>query len=109
MHEQDGDRDPGGWRDPAQSPYGLPWQPAERPRGPIALLVRALFTAIEAAIFVVLLPVRLLSLIAGRGVVFVLQLPFRILGAASRLLAYLVVAALILLVLMGVLALIAAA
>jgi serine/threonine protein kinase len=101
-----GERDRNGWRDPAQSPYGLPWSAETRGRGPLALVVRLLFSVIETSIFVMLLPVRLISTVSGRGVIFVLKLPFRILGAAWRLVAYLAVAGLLLALLMVVLELI---
>jgi eukaryotic-like serine/threonine-protein kinase len=100
-----GDDDPTLLRDPRQSPYGLPWRESLPPRGPLALLVRLLFRLFEVAILLVLLPVRLLSATSGRGAVFLLKLPFRILGAATRLAGYLVVAALVLLVVMGLIAL----
>jgi tRNA A-37 threonylcarbamoyl transferase component Bud32 len=104
-----GDADDLRMRDPAASPYGLPWQEATPPRGVLAFVVRQLFRAFEAVIFVVLLPVRLISTVSGRGAVWLLQLPFRILGAAAQLIGYVVVAALVLLLVMGVLALFAAA
>lgn len=92
-------------RDVRHSPYGLPWRPAAATNGPIAILVRFLFHIIEAAIYLVLLPVRTISLVSGRGAVWLLRLPFRIVGAATVLLGYVVIAALLLLVVMGVLAL----
>jgi hypothetical protein len=46
----------------------------------------------------------LLSGAAGRGALWVLKLPFRIIGFAAQLIGYLVVAALVLLVLVAILA-----
>lgn len=101
-----GDPDDAPLRDVRQSPYGLPWRPEGPPRGPIALLVRMVFRVIETAVFLVLLPVRAVSTVGGRGAVWLLQLPLRILGTATRLLGYLVVAALVLMAIMGVLAMV---
>jgi hypothetical protein len=44
-------------------------------------------------------PVRALSILLGRGLVFLLRLPFQILGLGLRLAGYLFVAALLLIVL----------
>src|SRR5262249_21311648 len=102
-----GDAATTGWRDPALSPYGLPWR-VEAPRtGLLAFVVGQLFRVIEAVIFVALLPVRIVSSLSGRGALFVLQLPFRILGAAARLVGYLVVAAVLVLIVVGVLSVVA--
>jgi serine/threonine protein kinase len=103
-----GDRDPTDGRDPAASPYGLPWQQEAPSSGPLAFLVRQLFGLVEAMIFVVLLPVRAISAVSGRGAVWLFQLPFRILGVTAKLVGYIVVAALVLLLVMGLLALVAA-
>ena len=102
-----GDAATTGWRDPALSPYGLPWR-TEAPRtGLLAFVVGQLFRVIEAVIFMALLPVRIVSSLSGRGALFVLQLPFRILGAAARLVGYLVVAAVLVLIVVGVLSVVA--
>ncbi|MBL9076473.1 MAG: serine/threonine protein kinase [Planctomycetes bacterium] len=77
-------------RDTAASPYGMPWRATPR-GGAVAHLVQIVFGLFEAAIFVVLLPVRAASAFAGRGVVWLFQLPFRILGALARLIGLLVV------------------
>ena len=98
-----GDAATTGWRDPALSPYGLPWRPEAPRTGLLAFVVGQLFRVIEAVIFVALLPVRIVSSLSGRGALFVLQLPFRILGAAARLVGYLVVAALLVLIVVGIL------
>jgi serine/threonine protein kinase len=94
-------------RDPADSPFGMPWREAP-PRGVMATVVRGMFAVLEAAMFVLMLPVRAVSAFAGRGVVWVLKLPFRILGLAARLVALLVVAALLVLAVVTVLHVIAA-
>src|SRR5262245_52851488 len=84
-------------RDPAGSPYGMPWQADKQARGPVALLVRGIFSVLEAVIFVVLLPVRAVSSFTGRGLVWLLRLPFRILGLTAQLVGLLMVAGLVML------------
>jgi hypothetical protein len=98
-----GDPDDAPLRDVSQSPYGLPWREDGRPRGPIALLVRGIFRLVELCVFLVLLPVRAISTVGGRGVLWLLQLPFRILGAAAKLTGYLLVASLVLVAILGAL------
>ena len=94
-------------RDPADSPFGMPWRDQPR-RGPVAMVVRGMFGLLEAAMFVLMLPVRAVALFAGRGVVWVLRLPFRLLGLVARLIGLLVVAALLVLLVVTVLSLVAA-
>jgi hypothetical protein len=94
-----------GWRDPADSPYGMPRSQA-RPRGLFAFLVRGVFGVFELAIWAVLLPVRAISVFAGRGLLWVLKLPFRILGLTAQLIGLLLVFALLVLVVVGVLGLV---
>ncbi|MGE3173247.1 MAG: serine/threonine-protein kinase [Planctomycetota bacterium] len=91
-------------RDPADSPYGLPWQEEPRRDGVLSFAVRQVFRLFEAAIFVILLPVRAISAMSGRGAVWLLRLPFRMLGLAAQLVGYTVVAALVILVVMAILA-----
>src|SRR5262245_49100689 len=68
-------------RDSAESPYGMPWHPGRSTgRGVVAFVVRAIFSLLEASIFVVFLPVRAVSAVAGRGIVWLLRLPLQILG-----------------------------
>ena len=81
-------------RDPADSPYGMPWR-EDRATGVLATLVRGLFGVFEAVIFLLMLPVRAVSAFAGRGVVWVLKLPFRILGLTARLVGLLLALALV--------------
>jgi tRNA A-37 threonylcarbamoyl transferase component Bud32 len=90
-------------RDAAESPYGMPWRQEAVRRGPVGWFVRSLFVLFEAAILLVLLPVRAVGAFAGRGVVFVFKLPFRILGLAAQLIGLLLVAALVLLAVVTVL------
>jgi serine/threonine protein kinase len=92
-------------RDPADSPYGMPWQ-KEPARGLLAFLVRALFSVFELAIWLLMLPVRAVSVFAGRGIVWLLKLPLRILGLAAQLIGLLLVFALLVLVVAAVLGLI---
>ncbi|MFY9343141.1 MAG: serine/threonine-protein kinase [Planctomycetota bacterium] len=94
-------------RDPADSPHGLPWRD-QRPRGVVALLVRSLFTVLEFAIWLVLLPVRAVSAFAGRGLLWVFKLPFKILGLTAQLIGLLLVFALLVLAVAAVLGLIGA-
>ena len=83
-------------------------QPQPRRRG-LAALVGAMFRLIEGLLWLVLLPVRLVSTFAGRGLVWVLRLPFRILGLAMRLLVLMVVLAMVVLAVVTVLHLFAVA
>jgi serine/threonine-protein kinase len=83
------------------SPYGMPWKPAAGEGGILGAVVHGVFRAVELAIVVVLAPVRLLSMSLGQGLVFLLQLPFRILALALQLAGYLLMAAVLLLVIMG--------
>ena len=94
-------------RDSTQSPYGMPWQDGGPRRGPLGWLVRAIFAVLEASIFVLLLPVRAIGAVAGRGIVWTFKLPFRILGLAAQLVGLLLVAALVLLAVVTVLHLVA--
>jgi len=91
-------------RDPADSPYGMSWRGSDEARGVLAWFVRGLLSLFELVSWIVLVPVRLLSGAAGRGALWVLKLPFRIVGFAAQLIGYLVVAALVLLVLVAILA-----
>jgi eukaryotic-like serine/threonine-protein kinase len=97
-----------GLRDAAQSPYGMPWREAAPRRGIFGLFVHGIFAVIEAAIFLVLLPVRAIGAFAGRGFVWTLRLPFRILGLAAQLIGLLLIAGLVLLAVVTVLHLLAA-
>jgi serine/threonine protein kinase len=101
--------DPPSLRDAADSPYGMPWQPSRRGMGVVEFAVRAIFTAIEAAVFVVLLPVRAVGAITVRGATWLFQFPFRVLEFVLRLIGLLVVAGLVLLVVVTLLSLFAAA
>ena len=96
-------------RDPADSPYGMPWRPAPTPRGPIGALVHGFFGLVSLVLFVVLLPVRAVSAVAGRGIVWLVKLPFTILGLLLRLIGLLLVMALVVLALVTVASLLAAA
>jgi len=95
-------------RDPADSPYGMPWRPTPAPRGLLGSLVHAIFLLISAVLFVVLLPVRAVSATAGRGLVWLLQLPFTILGLLARLIGLLLVLAVVVLVLVTLMSLLLA-
>jgi hypothetical protein len=97
-------------RDTADSPYGLPWSKGEpQGSGLLAFVVRQVFRVFELCIFVILLPVRLISSVSGHGALWLLRLPFRVLGFAAQLVGYAVVAALVLLVVMAILAVFQAA
>jgi serine/threonine-protein kinase len=85
-----------------ESPYGLPWRD-EQPRGGVlATAVHAVFRLFEFAIFLALVPVRLLGVVFGRGLPALLALPFQILGLSFKLVGYLVVAVLLLFLLVTV-------
>jgi serine/threonine-protein kinase len=88
---------------------GMPWLPDERARGVLPLVVRAILALMSATIYLVLLPVRAISTFAGRGMVWLLKLPFQILALAARLIGLLVVLALVVLLIVVVISLFAAA
>ncbi|MEO6596448.1 MAG: serine/threonine-protein kinase [Planctomycetota bacterium] len=96
-------------RDAADSPYGMPWRPVGRATGVLAFVVRVLFLLIDSCLYLMFLPVRLVSALAGRGLVWLVKLPFKILGLTAQLLGLLIMAALVLLVVVVVLALFSAA
>jgi hypothetical protein len=50
-----------------------------------------IFGALESMIMVLMLPVRAVGAFAGRGVIWLVTLPFRILGLAARLVGLLLV------------------
>ena len=88
----------------------MPWHPGRgHDQGVVAFLVRAIFAVLEASIFVVFLPVRAVSTVAGRGIIWLLRLPLQILGLAARLIGLLLVAAIVLLVIVAVLHLVSVA
>ncbi len=82
---------------PDASRFGVPWQPTPARRGALGLAVRAVFALFEGVIFVLLLPVRVFGTVFGRFVVWLLRLPFRILGLTAQLIGLLLVAAVVLL------------
>jgi len=89
------------------SPYGLPWSaPEEEHGGVLASAVHAVFRLFEFAIFLALVPVRLVGVLFGRALPALLLLPFQIVGLSFRLLGYLVVAVLLLFVLVSVIAMV---
>ncbi len=67
------------------------------------------FSLVSLVLFVVLLPVRAISAVAGRGIVWLVKLPFTILGLLLRLIGLLLVMALVVLALVTVASLLAAA
>ncbi len=84
-------------RDSESSPYGVPWRGPSPGNDVVAVVVRTIFSAFELCIFLVLLPVRAVSAFAGRGIVWLFRLPFRILGLLARLVGLLVMLGLVLL------------
>lgn len=86
------------------SPYGMPWRKSNEAvaGGLVGGLVHLVFRVFELAIFVILVPVRAVSLGLGQGLFFLLQLPFRLLGMTMRLVGYLLMAAVLMLLLAGV-------
>ncbi len=95
-------------RDPKDSPHGFPWRESEDRRGVLAWFVRLLLSLAEIVTHLVLLPVRLLSGAAGKGALWVLKLPFRIIQFAAHVVGYSVVAALVLLAIVAILAVVGA-
>ncbi len=98
-----------GMRDPSQSPYGMPWVPEGRSGGLVAGFVRVLFAVFEAISRVLLLPIRGIASFTGKGGMWLLRLPFTILGLLARLIGLLVVLALIVLIVVTVLGVLSAA
>lgn len=91
-------------RDPKDSPHGMPWrrhEPALAHRV-VGKTVALMFRGIELVIMAVLVPVRLLSTGVGHGLAFTLALPFRILGLLLQLVGYALIAAMVVMVLLGV-------
>ncbi|MBX3462505.1 MAG: serine/threonine protein kinase [Planctomycetes bacterium] len=84
-------------RDSADSPYGMPWRDPGVRRGPVARAVQGLVVGLDLAVAILLLPVRAVGTLVGRGAVWLFRLPFRILALLARLVGLLVVAGLVLL------------
>lgn len=94
--------DSGSRRNP-ESPYGLPWRDDRPPRvGVLATAVHAVFRLFEFAIFLALVPVRIIGVVFGRVLPALFALPFQILGLSFKLIGYLVVAILLLFLLLSV-------
>jgi serine/threonine protein kinase len=87
-----------------ESPYGMPWRGQDEGAagGMIGGLVHLVFRLFELVIFLVLVPVRALSIGLGHGVLTLLQLPFRLLGMTMRLVGYVVMAATLMVLLAAV-------
>lgn len=93
----------------AREAMGMPFQDEpQRPTGVVAFFVRLVFTLIESAVRLAILPIKAVSIFISHGLVWVLRLPFRLLGIAARLVGVLLVIALIVLVLVTVFTMIAA-
>ena len=90
-----------GLRDPKDSPYGLPWNNGQGGGGLLGGLVHLIFRVFELVILVMLLPVRLISTVSGRGVVYVLTLPFRILGFTAQVAGFALIACLVVMLVLG--------
>jgi hypothetical protein len=54
-------------------------------------LIGVIFSIFELAIFVVLAPVRIISLVFGRGMLYVIKIPLQLLGALMRVFGYLLI------------------
>ncbi len=100
--------DPAPERAPAtESPHGMPWQAeSTAPVGFLGAIVHLVFRLFELAVFVVLLPVRAVSVVFGRGLTALIKLPFQIMALSLQLFGYLVVAIALLLVLVSVITLV---
>jgi serine/threonine protein kinase len=86
------------------SPYGMPWQGQDEAAagGLIGGFVHLVFRLFELVIFLVLVPVRAISVGLGQGVLALLQLPFRMLGLTMRLAGYVIMAATLIVLLAAV-------
>lgn len=91
------------------TPSGMPFQEAQPSTGIVAFFVRVMFMLIEAAVRLTMLPVRAVSAFASHGVIWLLRMPFRLLGFAARLIGLVLVIALVVLVVVTILSLFAAA
>ena len=89
----------------------MPWKQdaVERPRGPLAMAVRVVFAAIELLVKLAMLPVRFVSAFAGRGVLYLVQLPVKVFRFLVQLIGLVLVVAIVVLVVVTLLALLAAA
>lgn len=87
---------------------GMPFHDDQRPGGVVGFFVRIIITLIEVAVRLALLPVKAVSSFAGTGFVWLLRLPFRLLGIAAQLVGVLLVIALIMLVIVAVFTMVAA-
>ena len=96
---------------PVDPPRGMPWKQdaVERPRGPLAMAVRVVFAAIELLVKLAMLPVRFVSAFAGRGVLYLVQLPVKVFRFLVQLIGLVLVVAIVVLVVVTLLALLAAA
>jgi hypothetical protein len=94
-------------RDPKHSPYTMPWSEARPGRGVLGGAVHLVFRVLEAVIMMVLLPVRVISMGLGNGLILLLQLPFRLVALVLQLMGYVIMAAVVLAILTGLLYLIA--
>lgn len=82
---------------PDESRFGVPWEHAPRRRGLVAQAMRGVFAVLQAAIHLLLLPVRWFGVAFGKLVVWLLRLPFRILGLTAQLIGLLLIAAIVML------------
>ena len=87
---------------------GMPFHDDQRPAGVVGFFVRIIFTLIEVAVRLALLPIKAVSSFASTGFVWLLRLPFRLLGIAAQLVGVLLVIALIMLVIVAVFTLVVA-
>jgi hypothetical protein len=87
---------PAAARDPADSPYGMPWR-RDEPAHPLQWFARGVFAVVDFVVNVALLPVRWFPAL-GRGLLWLLKLPFRVLGAAAHLVGLLLALGLVTLV-----------
>ena len=86
----------------AAGSLGMPFQQGQQQRGFVAFFVRLVFTLIETGVHLAMLPVRAVSSFVSHGFIWLLRLPFRLIGFAARLVGVLLVIALIVLVLVTV-------
>ena len=84
------------------TPRSMPWQQAPR-RSPIGVVVGTVFRVLEALIYTVLVPVRMLAVFLGRTLGWLVALPFRMLGALAWFVGYAVIAIVLVLMAIGLL------
>jgi serine/threonine-protein kinase len=95
-------------RDPADSPYGMPVRPEAQP-GLFGRFVALLVATVEWGAWLLLLPVKLIAAVIGRGGGWLVRLPLTLLGMLARLIGLAALIGLLVLVVVAVLTIVRAA